>query len=707
MNIFRFSALVLSITLMFSIGSSSSATTDYSHPAFSVADDRVLNLRETGSQIVMETIEDALRQGGVALFGEGFHIDSSLNWVFGETIEGEIDAVLPLWSKDGHIIFAQPGLIVWTGIEEANRVDRNLGVVYRAPVGFGAIGGASIFYDHGFQVGHSRISLGADIQRGYLRGSANYYQPLSDEKGGRTGYIEQALSGMDARLVYERSKLRVSGNLGYWKYGEIEGSEGDWELSYGLEAGVRIRKGVFVEAGYEKHDDASIGGRFDLGVALKFSLPDFEGASYGDGSRSVNLYKIVDREKRILYEERKLDGILLSPRGNVVEGGTVNVSIQLRQTSTEDVVINLVGSGSATYGTDDDWTVSVAGTVCDTFTGTDCRITITAGETVADSNVVITINNDGRGEDAETIILSTVVASGDTSLTSRPLVLTIPADPPFPTASFSYTAGDTLTISRTTADAMLDATLNLSEALSENVTVNIATSGTAVYGHQDDWDLSRRVPAGDDDTHRVLCDVICEVMFPAGQTSADIQFTAYLGSAGRTVVAEIQLPTAAQSLLRVGSPSRLDFTIEDEPAPTASLNYSGSTMIAGTSSNIRMRINLSEALNQDVTVSLHPGGTATYANDGAGTWNFVYHVVPENQMPGDTIGERNDCPPADATSDEGCRIVISRGRTIVDIEVVPEILPSREIIMLTLGISSAGSTGLVLGTPSTQMLTVQ
>ena len=360
MNLFRTVTFAASVALTL-LGSSVLATTNYSHPPFSVTEDRTLNLRETGSRIVTETIEDAVRQSGVALLGEGFQLDSSLSWVLGETIEGEIDVVVPLWSNNGHVVFTQPGLVFWTGIEEEERADGNLGVVYRTPIGFKAVGGASVFYDHDFQVGHSRISLGADIQRGYLHGVANYYQPLSDEEEGRTGYFETALRGMDTRLVYERSRMRVSGNLGYWEYEGIEGDEENWELSYGLNAGFRIREGVFVEAGYEKHEDASIEERFDLGVAFKFSLPDFEGASYSDGSESANLYKIVEREKRILYQESEPNGIILSVGSvgegetvSVAEGELVNVSVQLKRALAKDLTLNLIGSGSAEYGSSND-----------------------------------------------------------------------------------------------------------------------------------------------------------------------------------------------------------------------------------------------------------------------------------------------------------------------------------------------------------------
>ena len=391
MNLFRFSIIALSLTLMFSIGSSSSVSADYSHPEFSVTDERILNLRETGSKIVLETIEDAIRQGGVGLLGEGFQIDSSLNWVFGETIEGEVDAVVPLWSKDGHIIFTQPGLIVWPGIEEENRIDGNLGAVYRTDlaniIGINAIGGASVFYDYDFQVGHSRISFGVDAQHKEFHAGLNYYQPLSDEEGGREGYIEDAIRGMDARLTFQRNIMRVSANLGYWRYEGDGTGEGSWKLSYGMDAGIRVLNGIFIEGGYEKHDDASIDDRLNLGVAFKFSLPDLKGQSYGDGSMSSNLYRVVEREKRILYEEWK-DGptvsFTLDEDVVVVEGGTVNVGIRLNEALEEGATLNLIGSGTATYN--DDYTVSVDGgtTNCSAVTGTSCQIT-------GDNNIEINI----------------------------------------------------------------------------------------------------------------------------------------------------------------------------------------------------------------------------------------------------------------------------------------------------------------------------
>ena len=211
MNPSRYIIIAVSAALMFSIGSSASTATTHSHPQFTVTENRTLNLRETGSQIVVETIEKALRQGGLALLGEGFQLDSSLSYHSGdnEGIEGNLDVVIPLLDLGRHVVFAQPGAVLWTGLEEEERIDGNIGLVYRAELTRNLVAGASVFYDHDFQIGHSRVSGGIDLQSGFFRFGTNYYHPLGEEEDGREGFVEEALRGMDARLVFEREVVHL------------------------------------------------------------------------------------------------------------------------------------------------------------------------------------------------------------------------------------------------------------------------------------------------------------------------------------------------------------------------------------------------------------------------------------------------------------------------------------------------------------------
>ena len=53
-------------------------------------------LRNTNSRMLVDTVEDALRQRGVALIGERFRLNSGIGWVLGENVTGELDALIPL-----------------------------------------------------------------------------------------------------------------------------------------------------------------------------------------------------------------------------------------------------------------------------------------------------------------------------------------------------------------------------------------------------------------------------------------------------------------------------------------------------------------------------------------------------------------------------------------------------------------------------------
>ena len=361
MKLLRFATIAASMALMAQFGSTQATTTTVSVPGNPV-DAPALDLRAVGSQLVVETIEDALRQGGLALFDEGFQLDSSLNWVFGETIEGEVDVVVPLWNGGRHVIFVQPGVIFWTGFEEEERIDGNIGVVYRAEIANGVIGGGSVFYDYDFQYGHSRVGGGIDLQSGIFQGALNYYHPLSDVEDGREGFVEEALRGMDLRVALEREVMRVGANLSYWRFEGDEDVKGDWKPSYGFDAGIRIVPGVFLEGGWERHDETvSLDQRWNAGLAFRFSLPGFEGASYGDGRRVSNLWKPVEREKRILYEERvgipRVNLTAMTARVDEPAAGaseTAVVMADLGKALEEDVTLHIMvaETSTATLGTD-------------------------------------------------------------------------------------------------------------------------------------------------------------------------------------------------------------------------------------------------------------------------------------------------------------------------------------------------------------------
>ena len=543
----------------------------YPPPPPTLTDSRTLDLRETASRLVVETIENALRAGGLALFDERFQIDSSLDWVLGEAVGGELDAVVPLWSKDGHVVFTQPGFVLWNGLADDDRLDGNIGVVYRTETIKGIIGGVSLFYDHDFQIGHSRLGFGVDAQRDGFYGAFNYYHPLSDTQDGREGYVEDALQGMDASLAVESDVTRVGGNVGYWLFQGDEDVKDEWEFSYGLDAGLRLMPGVFLEGRLERHDKkASFGRRASVGLAFRFTLPNLDGKNYGDGGTVSNLYRPVNREKRILYEERvaapTLPSVSISATSmEITEGGMATVTLTLSEMLEGDATFNLVSGGNATYGTSasDDWNLSVGGTDCDMASESNpCQVMIAQGGTTA--QVTFETNMDSTAESPpETATVSVTVDSGSTTLVqegSRSILNFTIQDPP--TISLNYSGNDTIVFS-----ALM--TIELSQSLSESVTVNLVGSGSGTYsptfslGSGSDWSVAYEViPAGGMPDGSVPADIAacpgvtgtsCQITIPAGSTIVEVEISVFSQDSGENIILEIDIASAGTTGLVFGT----------------------------------------------------------------------------------------------------------------------------------------------------------
>ena len=335
-----------------------------------------LALQSASSRMLVEAIEDSLRQGGLA-FSENFRLDSSISWVWEENFTGEVDAVIPLdlepllGAYGGGVeqaLFFQPGLIFWPGLEDDDRVDGNIGLVYRQHISPNLVAGGSLFYDYDFERGHERFGFGVDVQSRFLQAGLNYYHPLTDWREGRTDYEQHALRGMDVRVGLASGRVQFDTSLGIWRFEGEDEEKTKWRPSFDIEAGYRIYPGVFLQSRYERHDSGdSLGSRWDVGLAFRFSLPGLDGAfALADPATEPNLYEPVEREKRILYEER-----LGIPRVNLEvmnarvaeptateESETAVVMAELGKPLDEDVTLNIVVADTSTadFGEDGDFT---------------------------------------------------------------------------------------------------------------------------------------------------------------------------------------------------------------------------------------------------------------------------------------------------------------------------------------------------------------
>ena len=351
----------------------------------------------------------------------------------------------------------------------------------------------------------------------------------------------------------------------------------------------------------------------------------------------------------------------------------------------ENVTLNLTGDGSAEYGSSNDWQMSVGGTNCNTVTGTDCQIAITAGQTSVSDDVVITVRDDGGGEPAESVVLSIMVDSSSTQFVQagNPLTLNITEDPPLPTVSLNHSGSDrTLAINED-----IIATLTLSEMLSEDVTVNLVPSGTSNYGLAGDWNIHTAVPS---DTGIIrLCGDPCEITFTAGQTSADVHFAAN-ANVGATAGAYIQIPTVAQSIVQVGSSSRLDFTIGEAPPPLPYVSMSADTTSITEGNTATLTLTLNEVLEEDATFNLIGSGSAEYGTDK--DWNLSFGGTNCNM----------------ASESNPCQVTILGGETTAEVTVEANTDSTNEgdeTFTVSVGIDPE-LTHLVQDNPSSLMFTI-
>ncbi|MCY4053298.1 MAG: inverse autotransporter beta domain-containing protein, partial [Hyphomicrobiales bacterium] len=476
-------------------------------------------LRNTSSRMLVDTIEDTLRQGGVALFDERFRLSSGIGWVWGESVTGEFDALIPLLDNEhsngtGQALFLQPGAIFWPGLEGENRIDANLGLVYRRHFTPDIVVGGSAFYDYDFKQGGQRVGLGLDLQSGILHTALNYYHPLDDWQEGRAGYVEQPLQGADFRLGVTWSRFQLDTSVGIWRFEGDEEEKTKWRPAFGVEAGYQILPGVFLQGGYERHDsDDSLDSRWNAGLAFRFSLPGFEG-SEGSNGRVVqpNLWELFEREKRVLYEERRVLQIPMSSQSQVIreprDSGNMPTTTkvigvisgrELREDETIEVVV--YESTTAQYGqaSDNDFTFSQGVYGVDTQTGgyvtlmgssacaaSPCRMDAPANSKAKSIEIEVSALDDSvEKEIPEFIDIRIDIRDGSGNLVHSSDVVRVTIQGHGNTIAFSSDTGSIAEENETS----FNITLHIDEPLpaGTDASVTLARSGTAT---DDDYTLS-------------------------------------------------------------------------------------------------------------------------------------------------------------------------------------------------------------------------
>ena len=254
---------------------------------------------------LVPAIDEALRR---LSRGAPVRVDSTLAWDIREgVVQGGMEAFVPFARTERSTWFVQPGFLIWSGAGDERRHDMGIGVGRRALVGDVALGGA-LFYDYSVDAGHQRLGLSMDVQAERLYGAVNAYVPLSDWRSGRRGagvrYRERALGGLELRLHYAASeRLELFGSGSIWRRHEQEtGRRTGWRPGGSVGLTYQLFSGLALSGRYELVEGAGLRNRYE--AWLDWTVPATVANPF---HHPVDLYRPVERERRLLYAEQAQD----------------------------------------------------------------------------------------------------------------------------------------------------------------------------------------------------------------------------------------------------------------------------------------------------------------------------------------------------------------------------------------------------------------
>ena len=273
---------------------------------------------------------------------------------------------------------------------------------------------------------------------------------------------------------------------------------------------------------------------------------------------------------------------LSSSHTTVTENSAAEVSITatMSKISSENIVVNLDTTGTATSGTD--------------YSTLESSITIGAGSLTGVKK--FTITNDSSSEGNETVIVSIDSVSGGsaTESGSQSKTITIIDDESTPSISLSSSVTTLAENSATTVTI----TATSSVAPSSDITVTLSTSGTSTDG----TDYSSINGS--------------TITISAGSTTGTKSFTMSDDSVyeGNESI-KIEISNVSTGAYENGSQS-IDFTItENETAPTITLATSATSIAESSSDTITLTATASQVADEDILVTLATTGTGTDGTD--------------------------------------------------------------------------------------------
>ncbi|MDX7989398.1 invasin, partial [Xenorhabdus sp. 12] len=230
----------------------------------------------------------------------------------------QFDGLFPLWEQKENLIFNQSSLHKTDG---RTQVNLGLGWRYFTPE---YMYGNNIFFDHDLSRQHSRVGLGVEYWRDYLKLSANGYLKISDWKDSPEieDYRARPANGWDIRAEgYLKHYPQLGAKLMYEKYYGHEtglfGKDKRQNNPQALTAGITYTPVPLITLGAERKQGNS--GQHDtklnLQINYQFGMSWAKQISTEAVSQlrtlAANRYSFVDRNNNIVLEYQKKEVINL------------------------------------------------------------------------------------------------------------------------------------------------------------------------------------------------------------------------------------------------------------------------------------------------------------------------------------------------------------------------------------------------------------
>ncbi|MDX7989772.1 inverse autotransporter beta domain-containing protein [Xenorhabdus littoralis] len=265
----------------------------------------------------------------------------------------QFDMLLPLYDTEKQMAFTQFGL---RHID--SRTTANFGLGQRHFLADGMVG-YNAFLDHDITRDHTRLGVGAEYARDFMKFGANGYFRASGWKDGKklTDYEERPANGFDLRAEgYVPSYPQLGGKLIYEQYfGNQVGllsEERRQKNPAAFTLGMNYTPIPLVTLGLDRRQSASGGGetRFNVGLNYEIGTPwsrqvDSDALAF-KRSLQGGRYDLVERNNQIVLEYRKKNLIRLMMEARISgRGGAViplNISVSAKH-GLKDIVWDTAG----------------------------------------------------------------------------------------------------------------------------------------------------------------------------------------------------------------------------------------------------------------------------------------------------------------------------------------------------------------------------